>query len=240
MTKTIPTIFTIALCLLAGGGCEKNSQLVTQPAVTYETPTTTPSSTSSAHNSENTSSTVSLLDRPVSEWPRYEFKELGFSIQLPEQKEIITISSCLTQNCPTPFLSVRSKKSTFEIIGSYASNYPFDTTHEIFDFQTTYLNKFTVYKNNLSLIFSNSTQPWKAELITSTTVQNMPVYFFNATKEYYDKITDDYYQDRVPTIYQAVFALPNKKPLPSIAVTFENTTIEQLKKIISTLLFNNH
>jgi hypothetical protein len=163
MTKTIPTIFTIALCLLVGGGCVKKSHPATQPTVTYETPTTTPSSTSSMHSSESVSSTVSLLDRPVSEWPRYEFKELGFSIQLPFNSSTVT-SSLIEQSgtgCSFPTHHYKARVNGLQSFNTFlgANTRYVCFPHEGVEYAQplTDLHDFTMTKNTLTLLLTSLT-----------------------------------------------------------------------------------
>ena len=62
--------------VFVGGGCTYNSQPLAAN-------TSTPDIASTITPKIVPSSTPILIDKPISEWPRYEFKELGFSIQLP-------------------------------------------------------------------------------------------------------------------------------------------------------------
>jgi hypothetical protein len=78
MKKYLLTSFVAGL-LLIGGGCPPNRQTDLN-----HTPTTPTTPTTTIETSDITPiSTPTLIDKPISEWSRYEFKELGFSIQLP-------------------------------------------------------------------------------------------------------------------------------------------------------------
>lgn len=79
------TGFLIISLGLVGGGCGKNFSEISQPVSSTTMPSVNTDTTSESvlPAVSATSTVISLVDRPIAEWPRYEFKELGFSMQLP-------------------------------------------------------------------------------------------------------------------------------------------------------------
>ena len=241
ITRIFPAF--IGALVVAGGGCM--SKPLDQPSATSSSTvvSTTPVEAVSSKVLSTTSTTpsVSLVDRPVSEWPRYEFKELGFSIQLP------FVSSSLRYKfntyCP-PYLApcsntttmhsytgiLNGKKTDYLFIGSYSKNYEYDRDGNITD-----INDLNISKNPYLIFFGNDSFQLPIHPINRILVQNKEVIIFNAY--------DDYYKNSNYGINEKewafTFSLPYSDKLKAVIFVFDDIDfpLEKIKMAIKTLKF---
>jgi hypothetical protein len=240
MKKYLLTSFVVGL-LFVGGGCLSNHQTdLNNTSTTPTTPTINPTTSEVIP-----AFTPTLIDKPISEWPRYEFKELGFSIQLP------FVSSSLHYGpgsyCP-PHMVPCSNTSTmysytgvfkknddpkYMFMGSFSKNYEYDRDGDITDISDIELGA------KPRIIFFGS-DPFKLQInpISRIFVAQNQIIVFNAYNDYYKNSSYDVVGKKLAF----VFRLPYSKKFSAVIFSFddEDFPLEKINKAITTLKFKKY
>jgi hypothetical protein len=227
--QLLVTILAVGVLVLGGGSCQ-NYQTDQSSTLTTSTP--------------EVGTTTSLIDRPVSEWPRYEFKELNFSIQLPfpEKRIVYNYNDCsraMKDGCDDTNMaqywgSLKGSTETnegYSFLGTNSFNYTYGRGATILDIGD-------IVEGKDPKILLPGTTPDTGTLIhplQTIKVNTTPIYLFNAYKDFYP---DEQFNNIVE--YAFVFKLPFQKNFRAVLLKFkpEDIPLEMLPSVIKTIKFN--
>jgi hypothetical protein len=231
-------VFFFTTLFLISGGCA-----YTNPQNAQNTQTSSVASTAHTTTTESepfaATSTPTLIDKPISEWPRYEFKELGFSIQLPfvSSSIVSNYEHCDVKNnigkfceseLPYWYLNVYSDSPGFYLRGR-SKNYADGSEWTLLD-----LFSLTIKNNKY---FADT-----IELIPVHTYRSSgnPIILYDATKSYYGNpkyfgAHSDYLPSSEPE-YNIIFSIKHPQ-IPVVNISFRDEVIhlDTIKKIAESI-----
>jgi hypothetical protein len=239
--QLLVSTFIAGALILGGAGCQENQ---TDQSSTLTTPTPEVLVTSTPEVS--TTTTTSLIDRPVNEWPRYEFKELGFSMQLPFVSSSLNFGFfevCFSQERPCPPSSTmysytgilhKNKNDVGMFLGTYSSNFYVERDGRITDIE----DFFTTPEPKVKFFYGS---PIKIHPVYKKILNGVVIMVFDADKDLYNSA----YEPNDPMRAQGeqwgtVFRLPGSKKFKAVMFDFyqKDFPLEKIKQGISTIIFN--
>lgn len=240
MKKFLLTSFVAGL-LFVGGGCTPNRQTdlnsVSTTPVAAVTPTTNTTTTDVIPTS-----TPSLIDKPISKWPRYEFKELNFSIQLPYKKDRVSYGfhDCLQREDRCDGLSmywygssIRGEDGNWHsFAGTHSENFSYGRESSITDIANFIPGK------NPKLVFPGyeTARGIEIQKLQYFSVQGQSVYTFDIYKNFYAVSGLEPFEE-----VGAVFKLPFNNKFKAVVLEFKPEIIpaKLIPTIIKTIRFSS-
>ena len=232
MKKYLLTSFVAGL-LLIGGGCSRNRQTdLNSASTTLATPTTNTTASDIIPTS-----TPTLIDKPISEWPRYEFKELGFSIQLPFVSSSLHYgfnycSFCInTSTYQYTGVVLSDNAPRYNFIGSYALNYQYDRDGDITD-----IVDFEIGKNPKLVFFGLEKFKLEIKPLKRIVLQHNEVVIFDATDTSGD--INPYFSNKR---WAFALRLPTSKKFRAVLITFYDSDVpfEKMIDVVKTIRFSS-
>ena len=227
--------------VVVGGGCQNSKE-----DFLY-------SNSSASTSSINVTSTVSSIDKNNPEtWPRFEFKELGFSVQLPFPTSIVTSSYHACQPYDTSPGCYDEAKKPFEWFMSFAqtpdANYHFFLKSISKDYsyccEVSPLNMYDFYYDGKNFRYSTQLPFIMSQPLPFYIEKNLVV-IFDLYPNFYKLLDEEnglVGKEAVPPyhIYAVAIKLPNSKQFKSVILQFEKDeiTLENLIKLVKTIKFD--
>lgn len=246
-----PTTVSMMVIILLISGCSQNRQIPMSADISTVSNTLTTTTVSTLDLSDSPS-TTSLKDQPVENWPRYEFKELGFSVRLPFQgKQIVsnseeeTGSGCLFATHKVT-ASVETKNGVRDFLGSFERYRCFPYEGIEYRQSLTEIQDFDIKNNGMlemhftaltstpevGVIWPNDPE-WQASVEQKIIVDNYTIYTFNP---YFYYQTNEKNTQNYPN-QAAVFKLKNNPYFKAVLIQFRKSDLSpaQFNSILTSI-----